>query len=258
MKKTAVRKEELLSALTQRGKMSIKEISERFDISLPTARRMCSQLFESGLVLRTHGGIRHLPEIKSNYSFDKLMMQNSQEKVRIAQFAATLVSDNQVIFLESGTTIRELAIALAERIHNKQLSKIMVFTNSLINLKILSSVCDVVMIGGLFREERQDFIGYFSERIIRGLRFDYCFIGADAINLQDGMMALDSDTVHFDELLVSRSARLVVLAHSAKFSSHSLISYASINDAYMFVTDSGLPEETAKAYENAGAKIVCV
>jgi DeoR/GlpR family transcriptional regulator of sugar metabolism len=266
MGKVDRRKQELLQILQEENTIDISDVAKRFHISLPTARRLCTQLAEDGMAIRTHGGIKRVylleepgDQPEDLYSFDLMQKEFVEEKSRIAKYASTLVQDNQVIFIEAGTTISLFSIALAERIRNKEISNLVIFTNSLITLNILAPVHNNIMvIGGHYRERRKDFSGYLSELALKGLQFNSCFIGADAISLAHGIMAMDFDTVRFDTVLVSHSENVFVLAHSEKFNKSSLISYASVDDVTYIITDKGLPESIIEEFENHKVKIITV
>jgi len=258
MDKTEKREALILEQLHRSGKLTIKEIAHQFSVSEPTARRISSSLAAKHKVLRTHGGIRYLPGSEFEYSFDVLKNKYIDEKKRIAKYAATLIHDNDIVFLEAGTTIHQLAIALAERLRKKELSNVMVFTNSLDNLNILSSLCKVIVIGGEYRTKRRDFSGYISEKMLKYLSFKYCFIGADAINIDEGVMASDVDTVRFDELLIARSQSTIVLVDSSKFKNQSLVSYASADEIAMIITDERLSQSDKSGYRKKGVDIRCV
>jgi DeoR/GlpR family transcriptional regulator of sugar metabolism len=258
MKKIEDRKDHLIEYLEQKGKLSVAEIAEFFEISLPTARRLCARLEREQRVMRTHGGVRFVPPIKATYTFDAFDAEYYAEKDIIAKRAAELVRNNQIIFLESGTTVKHFAAALAERLRGGQLSDISVFTNSLVNLDILESVCNVTVVGGLYRHERRDFCGFLCEKMIRTLRFNGCFLGADALDLNEGIMAMDIETVRLDELLIERSDQSIILAHSEKFHKHSLISYCSVHDVSTIITDSSLAPHIQREYQAAGINLICV
>ncbi len=165
MGKVEQRKQEMLKLLQEEEAMDIRTVAEKFQISLPTARRLCTDLAEDGLAIRTHGGIKRFDYIKEPesdledyYSFDLRQKEFVEEKSRIADYASSLVENNQIIFIEAGTTIRLFSIALAERIRKKEVTDLVVFTNSLIMLNILSPVHkNIMVVGGHYRESRKDF-----------------------------------------------------------------------------------------------------
>jgi len=258
MNKSAQRENLVLEQLQKQEQLSIREIADQFCISEPTARRVATSLAKKQKVMRMHGGIRYLPQSEFEYSFDLLKNKHINEKIQIGRYASSQIKDNQIIFLEAGTTIQQFAIALAERFRNNELKNVKVFTNSIDNLNVLSSVTTVTVIGGEYRQDRKDFSGYISEKALRYLNFDCCFIGADGIDIQEGIMAADIDTLRFDELLIKKSANAVILADSSKFQNRSFISYSSVHDISMIITDDHLPSAVKSEYAQVGVTIVCV
>ncbi|MEG1180531.1 MAG: DeoR/GlpR family DNA-binding transcription regulator [Oscillospiraceae bacterium] len=259
MNKVDMRKKELLRMLQTSETLTVSDAAQHLGVSLPTARRLCSQLSQEGKATRIHGGLRYLEHPESAYSFDLLSNEHVEEKTRIAKYASSLIQSNQVIFIEAGTTLRHFSIALAERLRKQELSNLVIFTNSLINLNILYPIqTSIMMIGGQYRDERKDFIGYLSEMALKGLQFNYCFIGADAISPSGGVMAMDIDTVRFDAELVKHSEKVIILAHSEKFKKRSLISYVSVDNVDSIITDNGLDLDTINEYRQHNVRIFAV
>ena len=258
MSKLNYRKDHLVELLYEKEELSIAAIAQLYSISLPSVRRLCAQLEKEGRVIRVHGGIRSIQAKKSAYKFEIIDTESAEEKAAIAQYAVSLVKNRQSVFLESGTTMKQFALAMAERFKNEELSGVVIFTNSMVNLEILQPVCKVIVVGGLYRPERRDFCGFLSEKLIRSLRFDLCFMGADGIGIESGIMALDTESAHLDELLIKQSEKSVLLCTSEKFSKKSLIPFCSVKDVQLIVTDSKLPLHIQNDYTAAGVEVVCV
>lgn len=256
MKITDQRKERLLNKLSQLGNMTVEDVAKEFGTSMATARRLCSDLSNEGKAFRLHGGIRYLPQIDTKYDPDAAKYVRYSEKLAIAQYAATMLSNDQTVFLESGSTIFECALAISERMRRGELSCSGVFTCSLVNLNVLAPVCDTTLIGGKFRAEQQDFRGYLSERTVSFLSFDYTFIGADAITLDKGIMVWDVDSVRFLEIVLPRTAHAIILADSSKFERNSLISLMPAQKASAILTDKGLSDEVYNKFVNAGINLL--
>lgn len=258
-RKTEAHKNELIAMLKTVDFISVNSVSEKLGISLPTARRLCVQLGLENKAVRVHGGLRPLEPDRGEYSFDRFKNECSEEKRRIARYASSLVQSDQVIFIEAGTTLSQFALALAERIRNREITNVVIFTNSLINLNLLHPVhSNIQLIGGQYRAERKDFVGYLSELMLRNLHFDLCFIGADAISLSSGVMAMDMDTVRFDAELAAQSKQVVILAHAAKFYRNSLISYVPLNKVSAIITDDSIQPSTLSEYRQKGIHIEAV
>ncbi len=259
MKKIEDRKALLLNSLASKGRMDIGEVTGLLKISEATARRLFTQLQKNGKILRTHGGIQVIRDTVHDiyrYSFDDSENIMSEEKESIGNSASLLVNNNDIIFLESGTTVLRFCMKLAERIKQGTLTNITVFTNSLANLQVLDSICKVILIGGEYRKERRDFAGFVSGRIIKNFRFTQCFLGADGVDMNEGFMATDVDTVQIDELIISRSEKSTILLDSAKFGKRSLITFAMFNEISCIVTDRNIDNEVRRNLESKGVTLI--
>ena len=258
MGKVEVRKQDLIELLAKEEALSVGDVASIYRISVPTARKMCSILASEGFAVRTHGGIRRLPAIQPLYSFDQLTSENIEEKSRIGKYAASILENGKTVFFEAGTTVMQCVLSFAERVKSNQLSNMVVFTNSLINLEALRLICPVNLIGGLYRDERKDFSGYMSELALKNLYFDYCFIGADAVSLSGGIMAMDIETVRFDKELIGHSRNIVLLAHSDKFYRSSLLSFAPAGDMSSIITDTGVDNDVYHQYMSRDVNLIMV
>ena len=258
MNKYVERKNEILAILSEQGSMTNSDIEKLFDISPASARRLCAALEADGSVIRRRGGIRVTPQSQAAYSFELKSQEFGEEKIRIAKCACESVHDDDVVFLEAGTTVYQCAVTLAERISEGKCKNVTVFTNSLNNLRVLSPVTGVLLVGGEYRPARQDFVGYLSERFLRNLCFDHAFIGVDAIDEQEGLMVMDADTARLDEVLLKKTASVSIVAHSDKFGKRSLLPFGSLNDVDNIITDTNLDLESYSRYSKFAAEIIRV
>lgn len=256
MKKIDDRKTVLLKVLKSRGSMGIKEVIELLSISEATARRLFTLLQNEGKVIRTHGGIRCAKNNVFDYSFDDLEQYRGPEKELIGTFAATLVKDNDVIFLDSGTTVLRMSMRLSEIIKEGKINNLTVVTNSLANVGVLYSVCKVILIGGEYRYKRRDFAGYASEKLVRDFRFSQCFFGADGVDASDGFMTTDVDTARIGEIVIPRSEKATILADSEKFNRRSLVIFSAIPSIDRIITDKKLTDEYIKLLNKSGVELI--
>ncbi|MBQ9062457.1 MAG: DeoR/GlpR transcriptional regulator [Eubacterium sp.] len=251
------RKKQVLQHLSQNGKLSLQELQDIFQLSPATIRRMCASLEADGSVIRVRGGIRIASSnTQTDYSFEHNSVEYASEKIRIAEAVCRSIHDNQSVFLESGTTVYQCALCLADRIQNHLCKNITVFTNSLNNLYVLAPVTQVSLIGGGYRSERQDFVGHLTERFLQNLYFDHAIIGVDGISQDSGLMVMDFNTAHIDERLLGQSSQVTVVAHSGKFDKRSLLSFATLDDVSRIVTDSRLTDEQFRAYSQHAAELI--
>lgn len=246
----------VLDALAAQGKLDAGQVMEMLGISQSSVRRLFLRLEGAGKVIRTHGGIQMANTGSQGYSFEALEGKNLPEKRRIAEYAAALIADGDILYLDGGTTLLQLAAALRQRLQTGALKRIRVVTNSLANLLALHENCEVILIGGAFRPERKDFAGYAAERFVQHFNYRKAFLGADGFDLAEGFMATDADTARLNELMMKRAQDAYVLMDSGKFGTRSFVSYGAAGDARAIVTDGNLPKETEEACARAGVSLL--
>ncbi|MBR2187981.1 MAG: DeoR/GlpR transcriptional regulator [Eubacterium sp.] len=252
------RKKQVLQHLSQSGRLSQQELQDIFQLSPATIRRLCAAMEDDGSVIRVRGGIRIASGTQTDYSFEHNSVEYADEKIRIAEAVCRSIHDNQTVFLESGTTVYQCALCLADRIRRQICKNVTVFTNSLNNLYVLAPVTHTSLIGGGYRQERQDFVGHLTERFLQNLYFDHSIIGVDAVNQESGLMVMDFNTAHIDERLLSQSSQVTVVAHSGKFEKRSLLSFATLDDVSRIVTDSRLSDDLYRDYSRYATEVVRV
>ncbi|MCC7527820.1 MAG: DeoR/GlpR transcriptional regulator, partial [Candidatus Melainabacteria bacterium] len=104
------RKNRILEALNQKGRVLSQELVNDLRVSEDTIRRDLKDLAEAGLLKRVHGGA--LPVGKVTFQFSKREKESPAEKNTIARRAASFVKDRQVIFIDGGTTTAQVSAHL--------------------------------------------------------------------------------------------------------------------------------------------------
>lgn len=227
MKSKDINEQKIIGRLKIHKAIGIREAIRITGSSESTVRRVFRRLEKTGKYLRYYGGIRLASEsdAESDYYYAHTENRHVEAKLAIAALAMREVECNDVIYLDSGTTLARFAARLAEALDRKQLSGVCIFTNSLVNLNLLKKH-DVTLIGGKFRDIRKDFYGYTAEDTLKSLSFRKCFLGADAYSAENGFTTTDFSTARLNELVLERSERKYVLMDSSKFFSSSIVSYS--------------------------------
>jgi len=247
MSKTEERESRILQTLNQGNKLSIEEVTAMLGISLSSARRLFIKLEETGKYVRTHGGIHLVSPKGPEYSFDALESRNLSEKKQIARCAADMIQDDDVVYLDSGTTLLQMALAIKQRVSAHQLRGARFITNSFANLLVLQGICPVILIGGEYHAGRKAFAGYPAERFVGQFLYKKSFLGADGLVLDEGYMTTDTDTAKLNEVVMRRSDESHVLLDSSKFGQRSFVSYAAVSEIGTLITDAGLTDVFAAA-----------
>ena len=98
------RRKEILELLDEKGYVSVKDLSQRLYVSLPTIRRDLTLLEREGYVLRTHGGASLSISDSFVEPFALRKKTNLEAKKYIGKIAASLIHNNDTLFITSSST----------------------------------------------------------------------------------------------------------------------------------------------------------
>ena len=99
------RKNAILKLVNENGKATVQELMELFDASESTIRRDLTELDKKQLLVKVHGGaLASSKEITKDISVSEREILNRDSKITIAQYAASLITDKDVVYLDAGTS----------------------------------------------------------------------------------------------------------------------------------------------------------
>lgn len=107
----------ILEYVKARKTCSMKELMEKFKISAATLHRDVTALVARNAVEHVHGGILYKPERDtrgSSATYQERVVTNRAAKVAIAEKAIALIEEDDIVFLDSSTTVYELAVLLSK------------------------------------------------------------------------------------------------------------------------------------------------
>jgi DeoR family fructose operon transcriptional repressor len=239
------RKERILDLLEENSKILVPELSEMFEVSQVTIRGYLRDLENEGKLRRTHGGA--IPVGKSGDEPDsrRKAVEHIAEKQRIAQAAAALVEDGDVVALDTGTTTLELAKALSCKKH------LTIVTNDLNIASFMEDNSDasVVLIGGTLRRGFHCTTGPMAIAAFKGINADIVFVAANGFSLEQGFSTPSVDHAEMKRSLMGMASKCVMIMDSSKVGKVSFISFASIYDIDRLITDSGIGRRVTEAIE---------
>ena len=248
LKKQELREIKLLELLKSRHRLDIATVTEELNISAATARRMFSKLENEEKLLRIHGGVQMTSPPGNDYSFRFSVSQNFAQKAAIGKTAAKLVNSNTQLFMDAGTTVLQMAEALAFRLQTGEIKNIIVITNSLSFLNNLAEHCNVVLLGGNLRTGRHDVCGPLTRQNLKNFHFDQAFFGIDAISMDGNLMATDPETAEINSLFIAQSKASYILSDTTKFNRTALFSFDNLENITGLITDKNISKSQLKSF----------
>jgi len=249
---TVERQKQILSWLTQQGRLSVAEIVAQFSISQATARRDLDSLASQGKVQRVHGGVIAAEQAPPELPILERESEQIGEKSRIGRAAAALVADNETLFLGSGTTVLEVAHSLRDH------RNLTVITNSLPVLNMLAGIKEITVIslGGVLRDSELSFIGHITEQALIEVRADKVFMGTRGVSLEHGLTNDYLQETLTDRAIIKSGREVIIVADHTKVNRVSTVLLAPLNSIHTFVTDSGVDKKFVQAFKQQGIKVV--
>ncbi len=231
--------------------VSVDELVERFHVSKATVRRDLDRLNEQGAICLVRGGARKKGGIERELLYTEKLGRNREEKVRICQFASTLIEEGQTIFLDTGVTSREMIPFLAE------MRNVHVVTDDIWIATHLATNADikVTVPGGDIRRGFYTIKGSETESFLARLYVDIAFISIDAIELEFGCSITNNDEVLIKQQMISHSKKTVMIADHSKFETVASWKVCPLGDIDLFITGAELSEPIANRYERCSITI---
>lgn len=207
------RQAEILTILTRDGFATVESLSKLMGVSKSSIRRDLITMEQGNLVMRSYGGVE-LVQTKGSRRifFDAQHHRRVEEKRIIAEKAAQLVEEKDIIFLDQSSVSKFLA---AELIKDK---KITIVTN---NIEILSMNLPygvtVYSSGGRVSSIRRCLIGEDVNTVFGRVRADFAFVSPAAI-APDGMIYDTTiEDVMVRDAMMNNADKRVFLCDSEKF-----------------------------------------
>ena len=228
---------EIENFIKEKKSVTIEELLDAFDISIQTLRRDLKELEDKGSVKKVYGGVIYNEE---NGVIDIAYREvNSLEaKKEVGELASSLISDNDVIFIDSGTTAFQIIPYIKDK---KDLT---IITHSLLALKELENRNDikVILMGGEYRNDIKSFVFDVSKL---NYNFNISFISTVGLDDKAGLTNNDYYEGQVKSEIIKHSKKVCVVLDHTKFDKIMFNSFASLSDIDFVVSD----EKATKKYE---------
>jgi DeoR family fructose operon transcriptional repressor len=244
------RKQQILSALHRTPAVRVTELSRALRVSTASIRRDLSELERAGFLKRTHGGAITPRLATLEPSLAEKEDRYQREKTAIGALSATLIDDGATIFLDAGSTTRQIARELR---HRRGLT---VVTNALnIAWDLASTEVEIVLVGGHVRRGILSLVGPLAEQAIGSLHVDKLFLAANGVHLEKGISTPSVIEAQTKRTMLGRAAEVVLVADHTKFGRVTFSRICGLEVVHAVVSDDRLPAATANAIRDLGPKV---
>lgn len=239
---TEERQSHILAELNKNNIVKARELMQTLDVSESTIRRDLQEMEEAGLLRRVHGGAKKIMKLEPELNMVEKSSKNVQEKQRIAEYAASLVTAGEFIYLDAGTTTFEMLPFLKDK-------SVHIVTNSVHHASTSIDLgLETTMLGGRIRLTTKAAVSSQTIEQIKKCYFDKAFMGTNGIHETYGYTTADTEEATTKATAMNQAQHVFILADETKFNKVNFSKMGSLDEA-VIITDR-IPSDTSKELIN--------
>ena len=227
----------ILKLLEEKKSVTVTELRELLDASESTVRRDITALDKAGKLTKVFGGAVALNHKVTAYepTVAQKSELNKEEKKKIAKYAASLITPDDFVYLDAGTTTGLMLEYLAG-------IRAAFVTNAVSHAQTLAKMgIRVYLIGGELKSSTEAVVGSQAMQMIQMYHFTKGFFGTNGVSKRHGFTTPDPNEALVKQEAMRQTERCYVLADSQKFGMVSSVTFGVFEEATI-LTETEPPE----------------
>jgi DeoR family fructose operon transcriptional repressor len=206
-----VRRKQIIEEIEKKDIAYVEELAQSLpNISISTIRRDLKTLADEGQIELLRGGAARIKENAYETPIQTKELLHIEIKDKLAKFAASLVNDGDVIYIDSGTTVFEMI----KYLKNKNIKIVTSNTKVINELEETKFTC--IILGGEITKSIASIAGSITETLLTNMFFDKAFLGASGFSLTSGINTPDPKEAKKKQIVKKNSTDTYVLVDSSK------------------------------------------
>lgn len=205
--------------MQQHKKVSLKTLCDEYNVSISTLRRDLDELERQGVIQKSYGYVLYSREAPSLIPFHVRSGIYTQEKKDACAAAASLICDNDTIFVDSGSTVCHILDYLEGR------KNITIVTNNLdVILRAISlDNIEILVLSGVLNRKNNSFSPISGVNCLEHFNFNKAFMAASAFSLSDGFSHSDPLERPLKQAVLSKACKHYFVLDEYKFGEKALL-----------------------------------
>ena len=208
-----LRMETILAELEKEQAVSVAQLCQITGASEATIRRDLNELARRGKLNKVHGGALPIREEfrGEEPDMDVKRQLHTPEKMRIARCAAGLITNDDVVYLDAGSTVMHM-------VEHIQAPKATFVTNSIeCAQRLPGRGLHAYVLGGVIKPGTLAIIGCEAVESVKKYNFTKAFLGTNGIAAGPGFTTPDPEEAMVKSTAAAHARETWVLADSSKF-----------------------------------------
>ncbi|WP_294377454.1 DeoR/GlpR family DNA-binding transcription regulator [uncultured Clostridium sp.] len=257
MNKKLNRTNAIINILKEKNGASVKELALTLDVSEMTIRRDLEILKSNNIITNVYGAAIYNPannieKLESFYDIKNEGIRCEKEKIKIGKAAARLISSDDIIIIDTGTTTEKLAKFID---NNLKISALIYNTNILMALSKKKNI-NLIFSGGYFHPNTMMFESEEGISLIKKTRATKVFVSAAGIHENLGITCSNNYEVLTKQAIIKSSVKKILLADSKKFDIVKSSYFAELTDFDVIITDNKITPRWQKKITDLGIELI--
>ena len=228
---------EILKIVNDKKTVTVQELTALLQTSESTIRRDLTTLHQRGALIKVHGGATTAESETMTRDADLSLRStlNKEAKAVIGKYAASLIREDDFVYLDAGTTTGLMLEYLAG-------VRAAFVTNAVSHAQTLAKMgIRVYLIGGELKSSTEAVVGSQAMQMIQMYHFTKGFFGTNGVSKRHGFTTPDPNEALVKQEAMRQTERCYVLADSQKFGMVSSVTFGVFEEATI-LTETEPPE----------------
>lgn len=211
---------------------SMEELASQFKVSMMTIRNDVKYLVSKGVVKKVYGGVEAVESDKIT-AYNMRSVEQVELKEKIAKQAAQLIKDEDVIFIDSGTTTERILRYIPDEI------KVTIVTH---NLPIIVEASrrkniKLIVLPGEYDPKTNSFIDAESPNALEKYNIDLSIMATTCITYDGKLGNGSSIESSIKSKAIHCARRVVLVADSSKLLKKALMTFGDMSEIDVLIMD---------------------
>ncbi|WP_186374821.1 DeoR/GlpR family DNA-binding transcription regulator [Yersinia similis] len=232
---------------------SFMDLAELMNVSHMTVRRDIQILEAEGKVVAINGGVKLNNMLKLELAYGEKASLNHKLKQNIGALAAMLIEPGQTLYLDAGTTLFEVAKAVAA----SNCFNLTVVTNDFTICGYLMDMPHISLYhtGGLVDRRNRSCLGNSAANFLNTINIDVAFLSSSSWDIERGMSTPSEGKAMVKASVMRVSRRNILVSDSSKFGKYGMFPICKLQALTDIISDGNLPLAAQKQIEESGVKL---
>ncbi len=232
----------IVEYLNEYNSVKVEDLANKLDVTPTTIRRDLQYLEDNQIVCRIYGGAVLKSGLTGEIPYKNKIINNKNEKKRIAEYAASFVKNGQIVFLDAGTT----NIEIGKLLKSKQNLTIVTTDIKIAALIAFSTNFKVLSLGGVVQNATGSCLGSHTVAFLKDINVDISFIGTSSITIEKGLSTPTFEKADVKKQAMKSAKKSILVTDSSKFGKESFARICDLDKFDLIISDVSLDDKRYK------------